>query len=100
MQLSKEAVIHEVDLNKEQTIILRTNNNKEKDAEETANETITEYKMEIVWPNVFVYIIFHCMAIYGFYLGFTVAKWGTIAWGKYFFSQLELLLFITAGQLP
>ena len=80
MQLSKEGVIHEIEA-KEQTIILRTNNNIEKDAEEITNGT-TLYKLEIVWSNVFVYIIFHCMAIYVFYLGFTAAKWGTIAWGK------------------
>ena len=42
----------------------------------------TEYKMQIVWRNVLVYIIFHFMALYGFILGFTVAKWETVAFGK------------------
>jgi len=41
-----------------------------------------EYKIELVWPNVMVYIIFHTGALYGFYLGFTVAKWTTVAWCK------------------
>ena len=41
-----------------------------------------EYKMEIVWPNVLVYVVFHCGALYGFYLSFTDAKWATILWGK------------------
>ena len=48
-----------------------------------------EYQMEIVWLHVFCFITFHCAAFYGFYLGFTIAKWATIAWGKLSFRILN-----------
>ena len=58
-----------------------------------------EYKMELVWPNIMVYIIFHTGALYGFYLGFTVAKWATIAWCKFTRQHFEYRCIITANIL-
>ena len=41
-----------------------------------------EYRLEIVWRNVMVFIYLHAAAFYGLYLMVTVAKWPTVAFGN------------------
>ncbi|RWS10391.1 acyl-CoA Delta(11) desaturase-like isoform X2 [Dinothrombium tinctorium] len=40
-----------------------------------------EYRIQIVWRKVFFMIYLHLGALYGIYLCFTAAKWGTIFFG-------------------
>ena len=41
----------------------------------------SEYKLEIVWRNVFIMAALHLSALYGLYLFCTDSKWQTIVFG-------------------
>ncbi|KAK9504998.1 hypothetical protein O3M35_009155 [Rhynocoris fuscipes] len=56
---------------------------------------VPEYKLEIVWRNVLLFIYLHVAALYGAYLMIFQAKWYTVFWAVflYYLSALG----ITAG---
>ncbi len=56
----------------------------------------SNYKLRIVWRNVITITTIHILAIYGYYLAITSAKWQTIHFA-YFFTLLGSLFGITAG---
>lgn len=43
-----------------------------------------EYKL--VWRNIFLYVVLHTSAIYGFYLMNFAGKWSTLIWGEFHHS--------------
>ena len=73
--------------------------NIESPVENEINDTISgnksEYKMEIVWRNVFIMLSLHLSALYGLYLCFTDAKWQTIVFSVFLYVISGLG--ITAG---
>lgn len=42
-----------------------------------------EYKRELVWRNIILFIFLHGAALYGAYIALTSAKLLTDIWGKY-----------------
>lgn len=50
-----------------------------------------KYKWKIVWRNVIIFLYFHIGAIYGAYLFFTVVRWYTIIFCKFFNFDFPLL---------
>lgn len=42
-----------------------------------------DWKWQIVWQNVIVFVFLHIGAVYGGYLFFTKAKWASCVFGKY-----------------
>ena len=45
-----------------------------------------QYKLQIVWRNVIIFVFLHVGALYGIYLMLTSAKIATIIFGKFFTS--------------
>lgn len=41
-----------------------------------------EYRLQIVWRNVILFVYLHLAALYGAYLLVTSAKWPTVIWGE------------------
>jgi stearoyl-CoA desaturase (delta-9 desaturase) len=58
---------------------------------EEAKEKV-EYKLQIVWKNVFIFIFLHLGALYGIYLIFTSAKIATTIFGNYVHPIYKFLL--------
>lgn len=55
----------------------------------------SNYKWNIVWRNVIILLYYHVSAVYGAYLIFTVAKWYTIIFCKFFNFKFSLLSIFT-----
>merc|ERR1712071_237922 len=51
----------------------------EKQEDSASKDPSKEYRLEIVWRNVMVFVYLHVAAVYGLYLLVTVAKWYTVA---------------------
>lgn len=51
----------------------------EKQEDSASKDPSKEYRLEIVWRNVMVFVYLHVAAVYGLYLLVTVAKWPTVA---------------------
>ena len=47
------------------------------------DEKQEQYRMKIVWRNVFLMISLHLSALYGLYLCFVSAKWQTVVTGMF-----------------
>lgn len=45
-------------------------------------KAVPEYRWQIVWRNVAIFIYLHVAAIYGLYLGITRAQWPTFFFSK------------------
>ena len=43
---------------------------------------------QIIWMNIFQYVVFHIGAVYGIYLCFSDAKLMTIIFGEFWISQM------------
>ena len=54
----------------------------EEKQEDSNKDPSKEYRLEIVWRNVMVFVYLHVAAVYGFYLLLTAAKWSTVAWSN------------------
>jgi len=54
----------------------------EEKQEDSNKDPSKEYRLEIVWRNVMVFVYLHVAAVYGFYLLLTAAKWNTVAWSN------------------
>lgn len=50
----------------------------------------SEYKLQIVWRNVILFVFLHIGAAYGFKLMLFNAKWQTGVFGKYNYSFLVM----------
>lgn len=50
-----------------------------------------QWKSEILWHRVVVYVASHAAALYGFYLGLIEAKWATLLWSRIEIYCLQLL---------
>lgn len=44
--------------------------------------TLPQYRWQIVWRNVFIFIYLHIAALYGLYYTITAAQLKTLLWGK------------------
>lgn len=47
------------------------------------SKTTPQYRWQIVWRNVAIFIYLHAAAIYGLYIGLGKAKWQTNIFCKY-----------------
>lgn len=63
----------------------------------TVDVSQKSFKVTIVWRNVLILSVIHVLAIYGYYLMVTAAKWQTMPFA-YVFTVLGTLLGITAGM--
>ena len=54
----------------------------EKQEDSASKDPSKEYRLEIVWRNVMVFVYLHVAAVYGLYLLVTVAKWPTVAFSN------------------
>ncbi len=43
----------------------------------------SDFKPEIVWKNVVLFILLHIGALFGLYCIFFQAQWNTVYWSKY-----------------
>ena len=53
-----------------------------------------EFKTEIVWKNVMIFVFLHLGAFYGLYLSVFYAQWTTILIGKHVRINLKIIIII------